>query len=570
MVFPTRPVLPRARADRCVQILTSTKGRLMRHNRLLACAAAALAILTAVPVALAAGAHHSRQLHGRVIAINARHHTLRLRVLHAKRASAASAADGHSVVVSFGDAKVTGPNGAISVGDDVRRRPSRATAAARPSRPRSRSSARPTAATPARAPRFPAQVTGVDASAGTLTLAVLGTDGQGNTQMTSLIVNVSSTTILAVADTNGDGQVTIADIKVGDHVIVFTTDATANPVAAVGILDASHSGGDHQGGDDGDGPQAHADSRHGHDRRRFRSDDQGHRRPDVRTGARRQGHAADLLRRTGWQRRRQLRPRPTSPRATRSSSTHPIRRPARSSRSASSTAPRTARPPQYSAFNGTVAAPVGANSAQVRVGGDGPLAGQTVTVQVTSTTHYKGQNANGGQVTALADVESGDIVSVYVLGTLSNTPIVAAYFADRGTGASSDPPASPAPPAPSTAPLARFGGTVTSVRGDGLTVTVTSGGPLTGQSVIVAIGPNVSFQTSNGTGSGTGEPPIHLGRRSAWRSSRRARAAPRRSSPPGSSTTASPPAERPVKPRPERAGRAGWTRDGRRPRGRRP
>ena len=43
---------------------------------------------------------------------------------------------------------------------------------------------------------------------------------------------------------------------------------------------------------------------------------------------------------------------------------------------------------------------------------------------------------------------------------------------------------------------------MTDVRGDGLTVTVTSGGPLTGQSVIVAIGPSVSFETSNGTGSG--------------------------------------------------------------------
>ena len=43
---------------------------------------------------------------------------------------------------------------------------------------------------------------------------------------------------------------------------------------------------------------------------------------------------------------------------------------------------------------------------------------------------------------------------------------------------------------------------MTDVRGDGLTVTVTSDGPLHGQSVIVAIGPSVSFETSNGTGSG--------------------------------------------------------------------
>ena len=254
----------------------------MRHHRLLACAAAALAILIAVPVALASThAHHSRQVHGRVIAINARHHTLRLRVLHAKRASAASVSGGPAVVV-------------------------------------------------------------------------------------------------------------------------YTPNPTPGSVVAVGVVD-------------------------------------------------RTSHTSA---------------------------------------------------PQYSAFNGTVTAPVGSDSAQVLVTGDGPLAGHTVTVQVTSTTHYKGQNASGGQVTSLADVQSGDIVSVYVLGSLTVTPIVAVYFADRGTGASSDPPAPPTPPAASTTPLARFGGTVTAVRGDGLTVSVTSGGPLAGQSVIVAIGPSVSFQTSNGTGSG--------------------------------------------------------------------
>ena len=76
--------------------------------------------------------------------------------------------------------------------------------------------------------------------------------------MSSVIVNVSSSTILAVSDTNGDGTVTIADIQTGDHVVVFTTDATANPMDAVGILDASHSGGDHQGDGGGDGPQATA------------------------------------------------------------------------------------------------------------------------------------------------------------------------------------------------------------------------------------------------------------------------------------------------------------------------
>ncbi len=473
----------------------------MRHHRLLACAAAALAILTAVPVALAAGAHHSRQVHGRVIAINARHHTLRLRVLHAKRANAASVGGGHAVVVSFGDAKVTGPNGAISVGDDVVVTES-GSGSGTPVATQIKVIGQANGGDAGKGAALPGEVTGVDATNGTLTLAVTGTDGQGNTQMTSVIVNVSSSTILAVSDTNGDGKITIADIQTGDHVIVFTTDATVNPMDAVGILDVSHSGGDHQGGGGDDGPQ-----------------------PTPIPGTVTTVGGSDLMINvtdgpmSGQALDVKVTPQTSyggedgngdgnfglsdisagdsvvvyTPNAT-PGSVVAVGVVDRTSHDSS---------PQYSAFNGTVTAPVGADSAQVLVGGDGPLAGQTVTVQVTSTTHYKGQNASGGQVTALADVQSGDIVSVYVLGSLSTTPIVAAYFADRGTGTSSDPPTPPAPSSPpATTPLARFGGTVTDVRGDGLTVTVTSGGPLQGQSVIVAIGPNVSFETSNGTGSG--------------------------------------------------------------------
>src|SRR5580704_3094842 len=201
----SRPELRRARADRCVQVLTFNRGDALRHHRLLACAAAAFAILIAVPAALAAsGAHHSRQVHGRVIAINARHHTLRLRVLHAKRASAASVGGGHAVVVSFGDAKVTGPDGAISVGDDVLVTESGnggGTAVATQIEVIGQANG----GDAGKGAAIPGEVTAVDGANGTLTLAVTGTDGQGNTQMSSLIVDVSSSTILAVSDTNGDG-----------------------------------------------------------------------------------------------------------------------------------------------------------------------------------------------------------------------------------------------------------------------------------------------------------------------------------------------------------------------------
>ena len=505
MVFAFRPELPRAGADWCGQILTFDRGaRLMRRHRLLACAVTALAILIAVPAALAAtSAHHSRQVHGRVIAINARHHTLRLRVLHAKRASTASAGGGQGLVVSFGDAKVSGPNGAISVGDDVVVTES-GDGSGTPVATQIKVIGQANGGDAGKGAAIPGEVTGVDASAATLTLAVLGTDSQGNTQMTSLIVNVSSSTILAVSDTNGDGKITVADIQTGDHVIVFTADATANPVDAVGILDASHSGGDHQGNGGGDGPQ-----------------------PTPIPGTVTTVGGSDLMINvtdgpmSGQALDVKVTPQTSyggedgngdgnfglSDITTGDSVVVYTPDPTPGSVVAVGVVDRTSHSsaPQYAAFNGTVTAPVGPSSAQVLVTGDGPLGGQTVTVQVTSTTHYKGQNASGGQVTTLADVQPGDIVSVYVLGSLSTTPIVAAYFADRGTGTSSDPPSPtspPAPPAPTTTPLARFGGTVTDVRGDGLTVTVTSGGPLQGQSVIVAIGPNVSFKTSDGTGSG--------------------------------------------------------------------
>ena len=425
----------------------------MRHHRLLACAAAALAILIAVPAALAStGAHHSRQVHGRVIAINARHHTLRLRILHAKRASTASAGGGQALVVSFGDAKVSGPDGAISVGDNVVVTES-GNGSGTPVATQINVIGQANGGDAGKGAALPGEVTGVDAAAGTLTVAVLGTDSQGNSQMTSVIVNVSSSTILAVSDTNGDGKITIADIQTGDHVIVFTTDATVNPMVAVGILDASHSGGDHQGGG-GDGPQATpipgtVTTVGGSDLK-----------INVTDGPM-SGQALDV----------KVTPQTSyggedgngdgnfglSDISAGDSVVVYTPDPTPGSVVAVGVVDRTSHDssPQYAAFNGTVTGPVGTGSAQVLVGGDGPLAGQTVTVEVSSTTHYKGQNASGGQVTTLADVQSGDIVSVYVLGSLSATPIVAAYFADRGTGTSSGPPASPpSPPTPTTTPLA--------------------------------------------------------------------------------------------------------------------
>ena len=43
---------------------------------------------------------------------------------------------------------------------------------------------------------------------------------------------------------------------------------------------------------------------------------------------------------------------------------------------------------------------------------------------------------------------------------------------------------------------------MTAVRGDGLTVNVTSGGPLSGQLVVVSVPPTASLQGATGTGGG--------------------------------------------------------------------
>ena len=143
--------------------------------------------------------------------------------------------------------------------------------------------------------------------------------------------------------------------------------------------------------------------------------------------------------------------------------------------------------PSYAAFDGTVSG-LAQGGIVVSVAPGWPLAGQSVTVDVSAATHYKG-------VTGIGDVKVGDEVRVYST-SLDPRPIIAVFLGDGpsapsgSTGDSGTTPPSPSPPA---AVAGRFGGTVTAVRGDGLTVTVTSGGSLSGKSVIVAVPPSTTF-----------------------------------------------------------------------------
>ena len=392
---------------------------MLLNRRFLTCGATVLALLIGSSSAVAAThAAHTTRISGVIVSINATRHTLKLRVTHGTKhrktgpARTASAGDSRGILVAFGDATVHGPNGAVAVGDDVT-----VTTTGPVGQSAVASSidviGQPNGGTAGKGAAVPGEVTAVDPTNGTLTLTVTSTDSQGQSQDSSVIVNVSASTILAVGDTNGDGQITLADVAVGDHIVVFTLDASANPLAAIGILDASHSGGDHQGGGDG-------------------------------------SHGA------------------------------------------------------FSPIPGTVKSVDVAGSSLTLSVADGALAGTTVTVDLGEHTSFGGEDSGNDGPINLSDISAGDTVTVYTRDA-TTTPIVAVGIVDNskaGSGDSSGQGDGNGSGQPSSALPTRFGGHVTAVRGDGLTVNVTSGGPLSGQLVVVSVPPTASLQGATGTGGG--------------------------------------------------------------------
>jgi hypothetical protein len=392
------------------------------NRRFLTCVATIFALLIgssgAVAATHATHATHKTRISGVIVSINATRHTLKLRVTHGikhhkvRAGHVASAGDSRGILVAFGDATVQGPNGAVAVGEDVT-----VTTSGTVGQTTVASSidviGQPNGGTAGKGAAVPGEVTAVDPTNGTLTLTVRATDSQGNSQDSSVIVNVSATTILAVGDTNGDGHVTLADVSIGDHVVVFTLDATANPLAAIGVLDASHAGGDHQGGGDG----AHG---------------------------------------------------------------------------------------SFTAIPGTVTSVDVAGQSLMMTVGDGALAGTTMTVDLGAHTSFGGKDsANDGPIT-LSDISVGDTVTVYT-SDATTTPVVAVGIVDNSKatgGDSSGNGGGSQSSAPSSALPTRFGGLVTAVRGDGLTVNVTSGGPLSGHVVVVSVPSTASLEGATGAGGG--------------------------------------------------------------------
>lgn len=490
-------------------------------RKLLTCAVAMLALLIGTSSAFAKTHRtHATRISGVVVSINAKRHTLKLRVAHAtghrKATARAASADGSSaIVIAFGDASVTGPNGAVAVGDDVTVTTDGPADVATSIDVVGQSNG----GDAGKGAAVPGEVTAVDPSGGTLTLAVTSTQAQGPAQAGSVIVTVAPTTILAVGETNGDGHVTLADISVGDHVVVFTDDATTNPIAAVGILDSSHAGGDHQGA--GGSPLTPPTPIPG----TVKAVD-----PTALTlslyvsGGPLAGHTivVDATSKTSFGgvsglagpfNMADIKVDDSVVVYTAAVTSTPVIAVGIVDDSSANPDPSTTT--VYDAFNGTVEG-LGSDGLAVAVGGTGPLGGQTVTVKVDGNTRYKGTTTDGTAF-SFDDVHVGDQVRVYTT-SLDPSSLLAVFLGDGpsgSTGASTGSggttgSGSPAPASTTTGPQ-RFGGVVTDVRGDGLTVTVRSGGPLSGQSVIVSVPAGTSLEPDPQTGAGKTLATISVG-----------------------------------------------------------
>jgi hypothetical protein len=377
----------------------------MFNRKVLTGVIAALAVLAGSASALAHAPHHShhaRRVAGVVVAINSSQHTLTLRIRHGHRLSAADARGG-LVTISFGDAEVSGPDGAVAVGDSVSCMLSESDVASA-----IRVIGEPNGGEAGEGAAIPGLVTAVDKTDGTLTLAA-GSDA-GPSLVT---VSVNASTVLAI---NGDDAPSLSEISVGDHVVVFTDDMSASPIVAIAILDSGMPG-------DGSGDGAGGSGASG---------DSG---PTGTTGTRASGVAG-------------------------------------------------------------VVTQVGDNSLTLTVNGDGPYGAQTVTVDFAGGATFQGTDGTGETVTSLDQVEVGDHVGIYTTG-LDSLPLTGTALSDQGN------PSGGTSPSGGDSGQWRFGGIVTDVRGDGLTVTGTSDGPLKGMSVIVAIRSTTSFETPAGTGTGT-------------------------------------------------------------------
>jgi hypothetical protein len=283
----------------------------------------------------------------------------------------------------IGHAQITGQSAAVAVGERV-------TITFAGSSPGEASSilvlGRPNGGDGGKGAAFAGVISAVDASSSTFTL----TSPPGSSAASTVVVQVTGTTVFAVPGAADGGQSGLADLSVGDRAVVFTTDATAVPVVAIAVLDIGSV---------------------------------GHKPP----------------------------PPP------------PHSEPINGMVTAVSTSSQTL----------TMLAPASGQSNGGPVDGSGGGL-RTITVSVTASTQFGGQNS-AGQVRSLADVQLGDLITVESAGAVSAGAATALGIYDHGQ-----------PPPVGT--MNHVIGSVTAVDSTGGTVTLTvNEGPQSGQTVTAVL-----------------------------------------------------------------------------------
>ncbi len=373
----------------------------MIRRTLIAALAAAL-LLSFSGVASAKGhASHSLKVTGIVKSLN----PVKESVTVAVRGRVAR---GHRVrtrrlTFAIGHAQVSGQGGAVAIGERV-------TVTFAGSSPDQASSilvlGRPNGGDGGKGAAFVGVISAIDTTSDTFTLtSATDSSGASSPSASSVVVQVTGTTVFAVPGAADGGRSGLADLSVGDRTVVFTSDATAVPVIAIAVLDAGHS---------------------------------THKPPP---------------------------PPPVSV---------PINGMVTAVNASSQTL--------------TMLAPAGGQGQAAR--SDGAGAGlRTITVGVTASTQFAGQNS-AGQVHGLADIQVGDLITVKAIaGALGETTALGVY--DHGQ-----------PPTVGT--LSHVIGSATAVDATMGTITLTvTEGPESGQTVTTLLSPHARLFVGDPAGHAT-------------------------------------------------------------------
>jgi hypothetical protein len=373
----------------------------MIRQTLIAMLTAAL-LLSVSGVASAKGhASHSLKVTGLVRSLNPVNDTVtlavRARVVHSHRIRT------RLLTFAIAHAQISGQGGAVAVGERV-------TVTFAGSSPDQASGilvlGRANGGDGGKGAAFSGVISAIDTTSDTLTLTSAPNPlGGTSSGASSVVVQVTGTTVFAVPSAADGGQSGLADLSVGDRAVVFTGDATAVPVIAIGVLDIGHS--THQ-------------------------------------------------------------PPPPPPDSV----------PINGMVTALSTSSQTL----------TMLAPAGGQGLQARSDSSG-VGLQTITVGVTASTQYGGQNL-AGQVQALSDIQIGDLITVKAMAGVSGRTTALGVY-DHGQP-------------PTVGNLNHVIGSATAVDATTGTITLTvTEGPESGQTVTAFLSPHARLFVGDPAGHAT-------------------------------------------------------------------